>query len=255
MTKLHRAAADGFAAQAAAYVAGRPDYPSEIGGWLADDVGAGPGRTVVDLGAGTGKFTTLLRGTDANVIAVEPVDAMRAELTRLDPDIDARRGTAQDIPLSEGAADAVVCAQSFHWFAGPEALGEIRRVLRPRGVLGLVWNIRDESVPWVAALTAILKPYEGDAPRQSSGVWRDLFPGHGFGPLLERSYNHSHSGPPERVIVDRSISVSFIAALPRSEQDKVRERLRGLIADTPELAGKNVVTFPYVTLACRCIRI
>ena len=79
--------------------------------------------------------------------------------------------------------DAVVCAQSFHWFATREALHEIRRVLKPGGAFGLVWNLRDDSVPWVAALTRIMQPFEGDAPRFHSQKWRDVFPAEGFGPF------------------------------------------------------------------------
>jgi SAM-dependent methyltransferase len=165
MQTVHHSAADGYTAKASTYVKGRPDYPSEIEGWLRRDIGLSDGKTVLDLGAGTGKFIPKLLATGATVIAVEPVPAMLGQLTRLYPDIEAKEGSAEHIPLADASVDAVVCAQAFHWFATPEALTEINRVLKLGGALGLVWNVRDERVAWVAALTEIMKPFEGDAPR------------------------------------------------------------------------------------------
>ncbi len=128
----------------------------------------------MDLGAGTGKFTRLLARTGARVVAVEPVDAMRAQLAEALPQVQALAGSAQSIPLANGFADALVCAQAFHWFATVEALEEMRRVLTAEGRLGLVWNVRDESLDWVAEITRIITPYEGDAPRfyRATGVGR-----------------------------------------------------------------------------------
>jgi SAM-dependent methyltransferase len=182
------------------------------------------------------------------------VQEMLTQLTYTVPTVAARSGTAESIPLNDGAADAVVCAQSFHWFATAAALKEIHRVLRPGGRLGLVWNLRDESVEWVAAMTAIMTPYEGDAPRYRSGEWRRVFPADGFGPLREVHFSHSHTGDPEQVIVDRVLSVSFIAALPRAQQHVVAAKLHDLIATTPELRGLDEVTVPYDTVAFSCER-
>jgi SAM-dependent methyltransferase len=250
MTKIHQTAVAGFSAGASTYVAGRPDYPLEIEGWLTEELGLGKGKKALDLAAGTGKFSPRLMATGAAVIAVEPIRAMLDQLVRQFPEIDARSGSAQHIPLDDSSVDAVVCAQAFHWFATGEAVQEIRRVLKPGGAFGLVWNVRDDSVPWVAELGRIMKPFEGDAPRFSSQKWRNVFPAEGFAPLRERQFSHSHTGPPEKVIIDRILSVSFMAALPAAKQEVVKERLKEVIATYPELAGKAQVTFPYKTLAC-----
>ena len=172
-TKIHPVAAEGFTAGAAAYVAGRPEYPPQIEDWLRTDLGLGKGKTALDLGAGTGKFSSRLVATGATVIAVEPVQAMLDELIRQYPEIEARSGSAQAIPLEDASVDGVVCAQSFHWFAAPESLKEVRRVLKPGGAFGLIWNLRDDGVPWVAALTRIMQPFAGDAPRFHSQKWRE----------------------------------------------------------------------------------
>ncbi|MDP4024595.1 class I SAM-dependent methyltransferase [Methylobacterium sp. NEAU 140] len=250
---IHAAAADGFAAGAAAYGAGRPDYPAAVADWLTGDLGLGPGRRVLDLGAGTGKFLPYLRATGADVVAVEPVAAMRAALLRAHPEATALAGTAEAIPLEAACLDAVVCAQAFHWFAGAAALAEIARVLRPGGRLGLIWNVRDERVPWVAALSRITDPHEGGAPRYRTGAWRAAFPAPGFGPLRERRFPHVHRGPAEAVVVDRTLSVSFVAALPEAERAAVAGAVRALVAETPELAGAEVA-FPYETVAFTCMR-
>ena len=249
MPSLHAAAAQGFTAGADTYDKGRPDFPPAIAGWLRETLGLGAGKRAIDLGAGTGKFTPYLIATGAEVMAVEPVAAMRGHLSARLPGTKALDGTAEAIPLPDQSVDAVVCAQAFHWFANARALAEIRRVLRPGGALGLVWNVRDESIPWVSALTRIIQPYEGDAPRYASGAWRRLFPADGLSPLEEAHFHYGHTGPAERVIVDRTLSISFIAALPKAERDSVAAEIRALIAATPSLAGKSEVTYPYDTAA------
>jgi len=248
-------ATKGFAKEALAYARGRPEYPVALDQWLRDALQLDEERTVVDLGAGTGKFTRRLLATGANIIAVEPVSEMLAQLTRILPDVAARSGTAENIPVNDGAVDAVVCAQSFHWFASKTALAEIRRVLKPGGHLGLIWNVRNESVDWCAAMTAIMAPYEGDAPRYRSGEWRKVFPAEGFGPLQEERFRNGHTGHPEQVIVERISSTSFIAALPRPQQLIVAARLRDLIAMTPALNRREEVTVPYQTVVFSCAKL
>jgi len=245
-------ATGGYSRSADSYVRGRPDYPPAALDWLRNDLGLEPGRAALELGAGTGKFTRLLIETGAAVTAVEPVGAMLDELRRALPAVFASQGTAQRMPAADASADAVICAQAFDWFASAESLAEIRRVLKPGGKLGLIWNVRDQSVGWVAELTRIMAPYEGDAPRYDHGEWRRIFPAQGFGELHERTFVHSHIGPAEQVIVERVASVSFIAALPEETREKVLEDARTLIASTPELAGRDPVAMPYITNAYWC---
>jgi len=252
---MHPSAAQGFAREADTYARGRPDYPPQIDAWLATTLGLAPGRRVLDLGAGTGKFTARLAATGAAVAAVEPVAEMRARCAAAVSAAEVREGTAEAIPFPGGSFDAVVCAQAFHWFSTAAALAEIRRVLAPGGRLGLVWNVRDESVDWVADLTEIMRPFEGDAPRYASGAWRRVFPAPGFTPLAEARFPHAHTGPAERVVVDRVLSVSFIAALPPAEHAKVAATVRTLVAAHPSLRDKAEVSFPYVTSAFCCTRV
>jgi len=163
MTNIHHVAAEGFALAQPAMWLGAPTIAGDrrLAEWRS---WAGGGKTALDLAAGTGKFSPRLLATGAHVIAVEPVREMLDQLIRQFPQIDARTGSAQHIPLDDASLDAVVCAQAFHWFSTPEALREIHRVLKPAVRFGLVWNVRDDNVPWVAALTRIMKPLRATLP-------------------------------------------------------------------------------------------
>jgi SAM-dependent methyltransferase len=247
--EVHRAAQQGFSRQALAYDRGRPDYPPQLSEWLSQTLRLGPGAAAVDLGAGTGKFTQRLLQTGARVTAVEPLDAMRAQLLNNLPGVTAIAATAQSMPLADASVDVVVCAQAFHWFATREALREIGRVLRPGGRLGLVWNVRDESHDWGAAITSIISAYEGETPRFRSGAWRQLFPNELFSDLQETVLPYQHVGSPDTVIVDRVLSVSFIAALPAADRAHVAAQLQTLIATHPQLKGRPTIAFPYLTRA------
>jgi ubiquinone/menaquinone biosynthesis C-methylase UbiE len=254
MPDIRSEALDGFGRAAQTYSRGRPDYPEEMLGWLSQSLEIGPGKTAIDLGAGTGKFTKLLLQTKATVIAVEPVNAMRAELAANLPDVRTLTGTARAMTLGDATADAVVCAQAFHWFATEAALAEIHRVLKPDGKLGLIWNVRDDTVDWVAAITKIISPYEGDAPRYYKGEWRHPFAGRLFTDLDEECFAYQHIGTAQTVILDRFLSVSFIAALPDYEKSKVADRLNDLISSHPAIRGRESIVFPYQTHAYSCRR-
>jgi SAM-dependent methyltransferase len=242
---IHEAAARGFARAADAYEHGRPGYSPAAVEHLCDALGIGPGRAVLDLAAGTGKLTRLLVPTGAELVAVEPVGEMRAALARGLPGVTALAGTAEDIPLAADSVDAVVAGSAFHWFHGDEALAEIHRVLLPGGRLGLLWNVRDESVPWVAELTAIMEPHRGSAPRYRSGAWKEAFRRRAiFSPLRCAEFRHVHRLEPEAVVA-RVASVSFIAALGERDIADVLARVRALLAHDPATRGREVVELPY----------
>ena len=255
MSEVHPDARRGFSQAAQLYQRGRPDYPPAIAAWLRDAMRLHAGCTALDLGAGTGKFTQRLLETGAQVLAAEPVEAMLSELQRGGSQAQALVATAQRLPLQAGTVDAVTCAQSFHWFAGKAALDEIHRVLRPEGRLGLVWNVRDESVDWVAQLSAIMRPYESSIPRYHSGQWRACFEATRFSALTESQLAFEQVGSPEQVIVERVLSVSFIAVLPPEQRERVAAQLRALMATHPLLAGRDRVAFPYQTRAYCCTRL
>ena len=180
---------------------------------------------MVDLAAGTGKLTSPLLASGAEVVAVEPVAEMRAALPAGAGALD---GTAEALPLSTASADAVAVAQAFHWFDGDAALAEIHRVLRPGGALALVWNRRRMDEPLNQALEELIAPYRGRTSAFQTGAWRTAFERTKlFGPFEERLFANEQSLDAER-LVDRIASISFIAALDEKERTKVLRRVRAL---------------------------
>src|SRR6266516_2596897 len=149
MDELFQRRRSSFGAAADLYDRIRPSYPPEAVRWLLGD----EPRRVVDLGAGTGIFSRVLASLGHEVLAIEPDEGMRAKLASTSPGVTALPGSAESIPLADESVDAVVAAQAYHWFDHDAAHAEIARVLRPGGVFGPVWNVRDESVDWVAELT------------------------------------------------------------------------------------------------------
>lgn len=202
---------------------------------LVEELGIGPGRRVLDLGAGTGKLTRLLVATGADVVAVEPDPGMRASLPG------ALDGSAEAIPLPDRSVDAVTVAQAFHWFDAPAALGEIDRVLRPGGGLALVWNERDDSVPWVAELGDLfewptLRPYPAGAD------WAAVLDGSGrFRPAQHRRFAHEQVVD-EETLVARVLSTSYVTSWPAERRAEVARRVRELVAGFPA-----AIRLPHVT--------
>ncbi|HEY0474192.1 MAG TPA: class I SAM-dependent methyltransferase [Kribbella sp.] len=143
--------AHSFGAVAAAYDAGRPTFPADALTWIL-----GPERLqILDLGAGTGKLAAVAAALGHDVVAVDPSEEMLS-LCRRVPGVDTMVGAAESIPLAHASVDAVVVGQAFHWFDHARALPEIARVLRPHGVLGLLWNNHDTVVPWVRRLHRVI---------------------------------------------------------------------------------------------------
>lgn len=136
-------------------------------------------RTVLDLGAGTGKFTELLTRRAERVVAVEPSEPMLEVLREKLPMVDAMLGSAERIPVADGSIDAVTVAQAFHWFDRDPACREIARVLAPGGVLGLLWNHSDPACAWDRACHRIAHPAVGESDATTASA-ADELPGFEF---------------------------------------------------------------------------
>ena len=233
--------AEAFGAAASDYERARPSYPAQAIETLKAEAGIGPGRRVCDLAAGTGKLTRLLVATGAELVAVEPVPGMRAQLAEVLPEIDVLDGTAEAIPLNDESVDAVTVAQAFHWFKFGPALAEIRRVLAPGGSLAILFNQRDERVPWVKTWNDVIEWHSRRIAYYQNTDWTALLQDNGYHGVGYRSTEWNQ--PLTRdLLAARVRSVSYIAdAAPDVQQDFV-DRVLALVegfADTFPL--------PYVT--------
>jgi len=243
MSGIHQTARVGFTAEAEAYDRGRPGYPSAAINSLIALLKIDETTTVVDIGAGTGKFTSQIAAF-TRVVAVEPVAAMHGILRRRLPDVSILEGCAEAMPLPDGYADVITAAQAFHWFDGEAALWELHRVLRPRGRLGLIWNVRDESVPWVGELMELIRLYKGRTPAYASGAWKKAFEHQPlFAFLSYEQVKHAQSCSISDV-VDHFASISYVAALEASERNGLLEKISARLVSWH---GTGSVEFPYRT--------
>lgn len=213
----------GFGLRAETYRQVRPTYHRLI---IDEAVQAMTDGVVVELGAGTGIFTAELFRRDVDVIAVEPVEAMREQLLDHAGSIDVRAGSAESIPVGSGSAGTIVAAQAFHWFDTAASMDEIARVLRPEGRLLTVWNVRDESVTWMARYTDIVDEYAGDTPRYRTMNWRRAIEADDRFTLVSETAMDNPQPTDADGVVARALSTSFIAASSSAVQERVVARIR-----------------------------
>jgi SAM-dependent methyltransferase len=252
---VHEVAATGFDAAAHGYERSRPSYPPDAVAWLAERLRLGPGRTLVDLAAGTGKLTRLLAPTGAWTAAVEPVAGMRRVLAAAMPAVPVVAGVAEALPLADASVDAVTVAQAFHWFDAEATFAELARVVRRPGAVGMVWNARDRSVDWVDQLWSIMDRVERRAPWRDHDRWSDVALGEraGFGPLRAATFWHTQRVTPDQ-IRDRIASVSHVAALPADDRQAVLDEITAVLECHPATAGRAELAIPYRVDAYACER-
>jgi ubiquinone/menaquinone biosynthesis C-methylase UbiE len=203
----------------------------------------GAGRsTVLELGAGTGQLTEVLHDAGHDVLATDPLPEMLARLARRVP-VRHVVATAEQIPLRSRSVDLVVCGQSFHWFDHDRALPEIARVLRPGGVLALVWNTYDESIPWVRRLKRLLSPAQSDDERSMPLKATPYF---GFVEEKQFRFWQTHTAAS---LADLTRSVSHVATMSESGRASVLAKVDALYADYGR--GHDGMQLAYVT---RCYR-
>jgi SAM-dependent methyltransferase len=165
MTMRDRATSFGEVAEE--YDRWRPSYPAAAVDWLAP---AAPAR-VADVGAGTGKLTELLLARGLQVDSVEPDERMLAVLGRNNPAARRHHSSSMRIPVENKALDAVLVADAWHWFDPEPTISEVRRVLKPGGWLGLVWNVAAEPIePWERALADDSDGYDRMSKASTEGL-------------------------------------------------------------------------------------
>jgi SAM-dependent methyltransferase len=249
-----------FGTAASSYDRYRPSYPPEAADWA---LGSPSGRLrVVDLGAGTGILTRVILGLGHHVVPVEPDEAMRAQLAATTPGVVPVAGSSESIPLPDGSLDAVVAGQAYHWFDPIRAPAEIARVLktlaechsdklhvtRSGGVFAAVWNLRDESEPWVARLSEVA--HLEDHERVEQRVQEDPLRAAGFGPVTREVFTHAITHTPD-TLVELIKTRSYYLTAPAERRAEIVDGVRDLAATHPDLAGRDTFQLPYRTVVYR----
>jgi SAM-dependent methyltransferase len=139
----------------------------------------------------------------------------------------------------------VLVAQAWHWVDSAAAIPEVARVLRPGGRLGLLWNLRDDRVAWVAELSRILVQTDARSDAQRPGIEPP------FG-ATERfdTPPWTQTLTPDG-LVELAASRSYVITLDESRRGALLQRVRELAANHPELAGHTEIALPYIT---ECVR-
>jgi SAM-dependent methyltransferase len=225
-----------FTGRSAAYVRGRPSYPSDVVDAL-ESLGLPPGGLVVDAGAGTGIASRLFLSRGYRVIAIEPNAEMRA--AALQAGVDARDGRGEATGLPSACADLVLCAQAFHWMDRPAAWAEFQRVAKPGALLALLWNQRIvEGDPFLEQLEALLRRHAAEDPQVSEGAGLRQWPG---ATLIEFRHSQPLDWPG---LLARISSMSYMPLPGSPRHDAMAAGLRVLF-ETHQRGG--LVTMLYHT--------
>lgn len=247
-----------FGTAAAAYAEHRPAYAEAAVRWALEPVAGRDPVRVLDLGAGTGKLTASLVNLGADVTAVEPDPAMLAQLRRILPAVRTLPGSAEAIPLPDGAADAVVAGQAAHWFDMSRAVPEIARVLTGGGVVAGLWNVDNDFVDWVGGLHDVC---EGQASaslsrwRESTGAYLEVLGAAGSGPFRDGERAEFENGQLRTAdsLVATLATHSGLLVMDQPDQERLLGRIRGYLRSRPETASGEF-TMPVVTCGVRAVR-
>jgi SAM-dependent methyltransferase len=205
---------------------------------------------VLDLAAGTGKLTAVIASLGLEVVAVEPDDAMRAELTALMPEITATTGTAESIPLPDASVDAVLVGQALHWFDHEMALPEIGRVLRPGGVLAGLWNDDDLSIGWVQNLDRIHSSTDNRPNKRGIDLPIELGP---FSDMGRGEFTHTQRRTAESLVATAATHSLFLT-MPEPERSQKLGEMLAYLKSRPETAAGEF-DYPLLTVVLRAVRV
>jgi SAM-dependent methyltransferase len=222
-----------------AYDRARPTYPREAAQWLVGQQAA----TVLELGAGTGKLTQQLVALGHGVVATDPDPAMLERLRRNLPDVGTLETHAEELPVGDHGFDVVVAAQAFHWFDADRALREAARMLKPEGRIALVWNHRDERIPWVRKLGRIIGNQDHQTDPTDVLVSSKLF---GY---VEDATFRFWQPLRKAELRDLVVSRSNVAVMDPMAQERLLRKVDELFDDYQ--TGPDGLLLPYIT---RCYR-
>jgi SAM-dependent methyltransferase len=204
------------------------------------------------VGAGTGKLTRAVSSLGVRVLAVEPDPRMLALLRS--GGLEGVEGSAEEIPVGDGEADAIVAGSSMHWFDLERALPEFHRVLRPGGRLGFGWNGRDGRHPTIARMNEAIYSQAPDRTRWRERGWEaEVVAASSFRDVEHAIFEHVHELP--REALDAHLwSYATIASLPDAERERVFADVADVLDSDPQVSDGERLRLPFAVHAYRATR-
>lgn len=148
------------------YIKFRPDYPVEILSFLKQKGFLKNESVIADIGSGTGISAELFLKEGNVVFGVEPNKEMREAGERLlsgyknFKSVDA---TAENTSLENNSVDLIIAGQAFHWFDKEKCREEFKRILKPSGIVVLMWNDRrTDTTQFLQAYEDFIKMFATD---------------------------------------------------------------------------------------------
>lgn len=253
---VHNTSLSSFDANHSLYDKVRPGFDPQFVSRFIKSLGVANRGPVLELAAGTGKFTKeLVKHGVGPLIIVEPSKGMLESFQGNFPELDSREGSSYEIPLEDESVAAVVVAQGFHWFSDQKSLKEINRVLKPHGKLGLIWNFdtlegnsngprldvaaEDQQCQKIwqdIALQAI--EHDRDVPQYRTGRWRLAFEDQQWfdAEHADSQFQYKMHNYPKDLVYDYWLSRSYITALPEEEKLKLKQTIESMVQSAPKSA-------------------
>jgi SAM-dependent methyltransferase len=237
--------ATSFGGVAAEYDRFRPAPPREAAGWLLP-AGA---RLVVDLCAGTGAFSRVIAERAEQVVAIELDPRMLGVLRRRSDQVLPVCARGEILPLRGSRVDALLVSSAWHWLDEGAAISEAARVLRPGGVLGVVWSGPRRDIGWVSELLGKTRA-AGAPPTRRLEVSEEM--------PFRRPENHVIEwslwrSPAE--LIGLAGTYSRVITASAAQQETVAERAAQIAGAHPDLQVDGRIELPMRTVCWKAVRL
>ncbi|XP_071135344.1 uncharacterized protein [Mytilus edulis] len=237
------------------YDAYRPNYTDETTNEVKRMLYSGSqndsSMTVLELGAGTGKFTqkiTSKLSDTVTYIATEPMSDFLKILKYNCPEVETKQCATENLPIDDGSIKGIVAAQSFHWFSTKTSLDEMHRVLTENGNVVLLWNFNDRKLDWINQLLNRIDKNRTDPCRYHGKEWKTAIDAHPGFMFVEKKITQGQVFKGDVEFMLRHCSThSGLQKLEEKDKETELDEIRKILTTHPETEGKDIIEFPFFT--------